>query len=136
PAESRPARSRRAPRDVRSAARRAGARRRRARRRRCAGRDRSPTSVQSDLERPMQCARTSPSRLDDDLSCHLLVPAAAEDVAVEGEGPRLVRHDAQPGDLARLDALVDLQIGDLEAVLAIERGQLEYDWFSQLQLDD
>src|SRR2546426_10623338 len=58
---------------------------------------------------------------DDDLPGHFLVPAAAKNVAVKGEGPGLRRHDAHARDLAWLDVLVDLQVGDLEAVLAIER---------------
>src|SRR5205814_3256031 len=66
------------------------------------------------------CARFPPSRFDDDLAGHLFVAAAAEDVAVEFEGAGLHRHDPHARDLAGLDVLVDLEIGDLEAVLAIE----------------
>src|SRR5438132_3324951 len=71
----------------------------------------------------------------DDLAGHLLVPAAAEDAAVEIVGRRPLGHDPHARDLAGLDGLVDLEVRPLEAVLAIEGRQLEHHRPACLALD-
>jgi hypothetical protein len=63
------------------------------------------------------------------------VAAAAEDAAVEHEGSRTVGHDPHPRDGAGLDLRVDFQLGQREAMAAIDGGELEHHRNSDLELD-
>src|SRR3954466_12149156 len=71
-----------------------------------------------------------------DLSAHLFVPAPAEDAAMERKPAGLRGGDLHPRDFSRLDHLVDAEVGYGEAVLAIERAELEDHGLAWLQLDD
>src|SRR5438128_4632695 len=112
-AGSGPATSRPGPRDARSAPRREETQPRRAARRRFASR----------------------SWLHHDGAAHVFVSAAAEDAAVEGEAAWAIRNEADPRHAAGFDLLVDLEVGQGEAVLAIERGDLEHHRNADSQLD-
>src|SRR4051812_18346366 len=62
---------------------------------------------------------------DDHGSGHLLVPAPAEDVAMEEERARLFRDEAYPRRLAWFDVDAQAEIRNRESVVPIERGQFE-----------
>src|SRR5262245_43929890 len=88
------------------------------------------------------CSRFTSARIagarsirDGDLARHVLVPAAAEVVAMEREGAGPVRHDSYAGGLAGFDVRVQVQLGDLEAVHTIERSELENGGNTLLQRD-
>src|SRR5260370_39225546 len=74
--------------------------------------------------------------MDHDLTDHLLVPIAAEHVAMERKGTQLVWSYLDPCGSARLDGGLDPQIGRVEAMCTVERGQLESHGFALLELDD
>src|SRR5437763_13912582 len=94
------ARSRPGPRGARSALRRGETLLRRAARRRLASR----------------------SWLHHDGAAHVFVSAAAEDAAVEGEGPAAIGNEADPRRDTGFDLFVDLEVGQREAVLRSEGG--------------
>src|SRR5205085_10640277 len=77
----------------------------------------------------------SRSRLHQDGAAHVFMTAAAEDAAVESEGAGAIGNEADPGHAAGLDLLVDLEVRQGEAVLAIDRGDFEHHRDADLQLD-
>src|SRR5205814_704165 len=72
---------------------------------------------------------------DDDRPRHAFVPVAAEDVAEEGEGPFLVRREANARHLARDDVGAELELGRVEAHDDLGRAELEHDRLAFPELD-
>src|SRR5439155_8801611 len=72
---------------------------------------------------------------DDDLSGHVLVPAATEHVASKLEPARAVRDDTDARRLTGLDVGADPELGHLEAVVPIQRGDLQDDRHAFLECD-
>src|SRR5436190_22703337 len=72
---------------------------------------------------------------DDDLSGHVLVAAATEHVAAELEPTRAVRDDTDARRLTGLDVGADPELGHLEAVVPIQRGDLQDDRHAFLEGD-
>src|SRR5262245_44021456 len=93
-----------------------------------------PTSAESITgSKSMVCV----SRLvdDDELAGHVLVPAATEHVASELEGAGAVRDDADACHLARLQVGTNPELGDLEAVVPVQRGDFQNDGRALLERD-
>src|SRR5204862_1795048 len=72
---------------------------------------------------------------DDDLSGHVLVPAATEHVASKLEPARAVRDDADARHLAGLQVGADIELGYFEAVVPIQRGDFQEDRDALLERD-
>src|SRR3989442_4542411 len=72
---------------------------------------------------------------DDDLSGHVLVPAATEHVASKLEPARAVRDDADARHPAGLEVGADIELGYFEAVFPIQRGDFKDDRDAFLERD-
>src|SRR6185312_16139005 len=78
----------------------------------------------------------SSSLLDDfDGAGHGIVPAAAEQVAAEGERPGLLRRQRHARRPSRRDVRAQLEVGYQEAVLAVERRELQDHGLAALERD-
>src|SRR5262245_48107599 len=72
---------------------------------------------------------------DDDLAGPVLVAAATEHIASELEGAGAVGDDADAPHLARLEVGADTELGNLEAVVPVQRGDFQDDRDALLERD-